>query len=281
MNMFSKVFFKKNIGLLLILLFLNIASALTSQELEVHGKRLRQTVLSNLTDMMDQLIELPMGAKKSLIGFPEYTPPSGYFIGLEKKPVDTLGSSADNPAKIDPKKMMELEFGVFHNDGPHKGFVLFTIVTNKLEKGGPIRVTDPVVLDGKTAPNLVKYLIAKQKCESCGGGSPETLLKCARCHETRYCSRDCQKKDWRVHKKKCKKATMSHNQAYKKKLRKKAKAVRENPHPRKVLNPHECWHCEKQLSDIIICEHCKIARYCSENCQNADLQRHGRLCVKI
>lgn len=44
------------------------------------------------------------------------------------------------------------------------------------------------------------------KCASCNTleTDPEKPLKpCAKCQTVRYCSRDCQKKDWKVHKKIC------------------------------------------------------------------------------
>ncbi|KAE9373629.1 hypothetical protein N431DRAFT_438855 [Stipitochalara longipes BDJ] len=44
------------------------------------------------------------------------------------------------------------------------------------------------------------------KCASCSAPEtdPENPLKpCAKCQTIRYCSRDCQKKDWKLHKKVC------------------------------------------------------------------------------
>jgi splicing suppressor protein 51 len=41
-------------------------------------------------------------------------------------------------------------------------------------------------------------------CESCMKSPPEvTLKRCAKCSEAQYCSRDCQKADWKTHKKVC------------------------------------------------------------------------------
>ncbi|KAK1834852.1 hypothetical protein QBC39DRAFT_251694 [Podospora conica] len=43
-------------------------------------------------------------------------------------------------------------------------------------------------------------------CEKCKKGPPEVPLKqCAKCNVTTYCSRDCQKADWKTHKKICSK----------------------------------------------------------------------------
>ena len=43
-------------------------------------------------------------------------------------------------------------------------------------------------------------------CENCKKSPPEVSLKsCAKCSTTKYCSRECQKADWKVHKKLCSK----------------------------------------------------------------------------
>lgn len=42
------------------------------------------------------------------------------------------------------------------------------------------------------------------RCNACGKGPPEVSLKrCAKCSTTPYCSRECQKVDWKAHKKIC------------------------------------------------------------------------------
>jgi hypothetical protein len=43
-------------------------------------------------------------------------------------------------------------------------------------------------------------------CDGCGTGISETpLKKCARCEKVRYCSKECQKNEWKQHKHECKK----------------------------------------------------------------------------
>jgi hypothetical protein len=51
--------------------------------------------------------------------------------------------------------------------------------------------------------SYVKYF--NPVCSKCGKGD-EKLLKCGRCHAVKYCSRECQKLDWGVHKNICGKA---------------------------------------------------------------------------
>ncbi|KAK0458677.1 uncharacterized protein EV420DRAFT_1681215 [Desarmillaria tabescens] len=45
-------------------------------------------------------------------------------------------------------------------------------------------------------------------CQNCGAREPQVkLLKCLQCQHTLYCSKECQKMNWRYHKKYCKDAT--------------------------------------------------------------------------
>ena len=43
----------------------------------------------------------------------------------------------------------------------------------------------------------------KMKCRTCLG-MPTELLRCSACKKTYYCSKECQKKDWKKHKPRCK-----------------------------------------------------------------------------
>ncbi len=55
---------------------------------------------------------------------------------------------------------------------------------------------------------------AEEVCQNCGrggggggrGGDPgeEVLLQCSRCKKVKYCNTDCQKENWKIHKKNCK-----------------------------------------------------------------------------
>lgn len=52
-----------------------------------------------------------------------------------------------------------------------------------------------------TAPDASDVVLA---CENCKKSPPEvTLKRCAKCQITEYCSRDCQKANWKTHKKIC------------------------------------------------------------------------------
>lgn len=48
---------------------------------------------------------------------------------------------------------------------------------------------------------------SQKKCFVCRKSRKPNLLECMKCKNVRYCSQDCQKKDWPTHKPRCKKAT--------------------------------------------------------------------------
>lgn len=64
----------------------------------------------------------------------------------------------------------------------------------------PDNLTDSQAESTPMSPSPTK------KCASCNtlATDPEKALKpCAKCQSVHYCSRDCQKKDWKLHKKMC------------------------------------------------------------------------------
>jgi hypothetical protein len=89
-----------------------------------------------------------------------------------------------------------------------------------IEHGGDVDAKDG---DGMTVKMLVEMMKKKVpalevvvkkgrskrkegECENCGRkpSNGKILLTCARCKSTRYCSQECQKVDWKGHKKNCK-----------------------------------------------------------------------------
>ena len=64
-----------------------------------------------------------------------------------------------------------------------------------------------------------KDSMSSEACNVCGlkamaGGGRTGLLRCTQCKSAWYCSRDCQKKDWKQHKKACKASTNEHQKAF-------------------------------------------------------------------
>ena len=53
--------------------------------------------------------------------------------------------------------------------------------------------------------NLKEMITSYKRCLVCGSCGGEALLKCGHCKVTRYCTRDCQVKDFKRHKGECSK----------------------------------------------------------------------------
>ena len=60
-----------------------------------------------------------------------------------------------------------------------------------------------VALDDGKELSLKAECVAKTGCSAAGCASEEASSVCARCHAVRYCSRECQRADWKAHKPVC------------------------------------------------------------------------------
>ena len=104
-------------------------------------------------------------------------------------------------------------------------------------------------------------------CASCGIASTD-LKKCSSCKRTKYCSVECQKRHWKVHKKICKSSEQ----------------VTTTPEKSSVASdPAEatftkCTGCERESSSLRKCPCHKVA-YCNKACQHKDWYRHKTECT--
>ncbi|XP_034299519.2 uncharacterized protein [Magallana gigas] len=98
-------------------------------------------------------------------------------------------------------------------------------------------------------------------CSFCEEESPD-LLKCSRCKEVYYCSKDCQRGHWREgHREDCKDETASSDCS---------------------LTYVVCNFCNIKSHQPKKCTGCKAVSYCSKECQTQDWsQRHKNECKKI
>jgi hypothetical protein len=60
-----------------------------------------------------------------------------------------------------------------------------------------------VALDDRKELSLKAECVAKAGCAAAGCASEEASSVCSRCQAVRYCSRDCQRTDWKAHKPVC------------------------------------------------------------------------------
>ena len=104
---------------------------------------------------------------------------------------------------------------------------------------------------GELLNKVVHSISKKFQCAICKKEKAH-LKKCGRCQMIYYCSRTCQKKDWKRHKKKC----------------------------LEYVNKNQCSFCKKMVDELKRkrCGKCKQAKYCSVACQKADWEKHKKIC---
>lgn len=118
----------------------------------------------------------------------------GKIMGLSKKTKKEHEMDAKRLFQ-DPKKFSEFKEVYENRHGEH------TVV--KLEWNN---VTQPEF--HRQATHFAKH-VNKALCWNCEDltkASPAELRKCVRCQKAYYCSKECQKEDWKRHKKACKEA---------------------------------------------------------------------------
>jgi len=104
-------------------------------------------------------------------------------------------------------------------------------------------------------------------CKTCNTPASE---RCGDCNLIYYCSRTCQRSDWKRHKPECKK--------------KKKVIDRINTASEEIVNHcldqiKQCSLCTKNLNDSkLICNSCKLVGYCSSECQENHKSAHQREC---
>ncbi|UPK89459.1 hypothetical protein LCI18_000394 [Fusarium solani-melongenae] len=61
------------------------------------------------------------------------------------------------------------------------------------------------VIDASEMPSMEQVTSPKERCRNCGKPESDsvTLKKCMRCQRAKYCSGECQKKDWKKHRGEC------------------------------------------------------------------------------
>ena len=78
------------------------------------------------------------------------------------------------------------------------------------------------------------------------------MAKCSRCLSVFYCSAECQTRDWKEHKPRCRR-----------------------------IDPAKCCDlCWEETAEVKNCGRCRVAKYCSAKCQKEDWPTHKKKCEK-
>ena len=101
--------------------------------------------------------------------------------------------------------------------------------------------------------------LSKRHCANCGERNSE-MKKCADCGKVQYCSRECQKKHWKVHKEHCK------------------KVPKPGTGKLAITTRVPCAYCGKPYSGLRKCGGCNTPLYCCEACQRKDWKEHKKIC---
>lgn len=98
----------------------------------------------------------------------------------------------------------------------------------------------------------------KEGSQSCICGAQSKLMACSRCKKTGYCSKACQIQDWPEHKQMCKEQSSQ-------------KSAGNSDKDRTGVNGNAgvCQFCGAS-GPVKTCKGCKMATYCSRDCQRAD-----------
>lgn len=90
------------------------------------------------------------------------------------------------------------------------------------------------------------------------------LLNCTGCYNVQYCSKECQKKNWKVHKTTCKPAAPVQEEV-----------------DTSLKACQSCSKMETVAKRMDRCSGCLMAPYCSVECQKADWRKHKQFCVIV
>ncbi|GFH61298.1 hypothetical protein CTEN210_17774 [Chaetoceros tenuissimus] len=118
---------------------------------------------------------------------------------------------------------------------------------------------------------------------SCAACNKEgAVLRCAPCRDAGvdvfFCSRECQVKQWKIHKVVCKKTSTTKPKKEESNVNKEAKQEGKKELQHKEI----CGNCFRTFAEIgsnlSMCSKCNKSYYCSRECQVEDWPRHKSLC---
>ncbi|TFY72635.1 hypothetical protein EVG20_g385 [Dentipellis fragilis] len=123
------------------------------------------------------------------------------------------------------------------------------------------------------------------QCAACRLKDKGKVRLCTGCRKVAYCSRECQVKDWKSHKSTCKpkkpEAESAKAASTATSTSVPASASTDASNEPVVVTPPigKCARCgwDKNF-DLEFCEACRRAKYCSQDCEDADKETHRAFC---
>ena len=127
-----------------------------------------------------------------------------------------------------------------------------------------------------------------KKCVVCCALSNK-MKKCSGCYTAYYCSEDCQNIDWPVHQARCKTFRPSFSplqfspSPFQREVHNRAKLCQRlgipyEPIYNRTEDPKICVTCGVKRRRMKYCSGCKVATYCSKECQIKDWKAHKKRC---
>ena len=102
----------------------------------------------------------------------------------------------------------------------------------------------PRVTDGNEPLNLMKKV-----CVACCGGQQKMLYRCSACHSGAYCSKSCQKKEWKGHKDLC--TVIQQLEAHLKEVAAKSELLKEEREKERFVFPSESRSSDMRIAKLI------------------------------
>ena len=132
-------------------------------------------------------------------------------------------------------------------------------------------------------PNLpfVPPAVSGAYCNNCRTFS-FTLKMCIKCKQTQYCSKDCQRSHWKIHRQDCRKASseVSSTDVVSSLTGFFSEPVSDHKSSSVAEKFPECSYCKKESNILKKCTRCRAVQYCNIDCQRNHWSKHKIDCTK-
>lgn len=216
--------------------------------------------------------------------YPLYADPDSYYNDIIHTKDVSKSTSTASKGEVPTQKVTSIKKSKTKSDTKP---VTKTVKKNQPEnQAKTITEIPPKIAKKEESAEPTTKKKPRHRCANCGEKTA-VIKKCADCGTVKYCSRECQKQHWKVHKVDCKILTSTskyqHDSTPKGMQAKKSKfsnpSVASNlDEARPSLSMTKCGGCEKDFPSLRPCPCHKIA-YCSTSCQRMDWGRHKADCT--